>query len=266
MKTSLHFAQRIVLVLYFFVAIATVSACGSTPVAAQPPVLTNTAAPTVTIPAVTDTAQVCTYGQLCSPGEDWKHECISSRWIVYPLLDIPIDDQSCYQQPIWKHVFTNDGRLMILAQHKSIISAETYGIFTQIPQSSKVRMTIDLDLIENGDVWVGVFSTTDVNSEGVVLIAPPGKVEEHAFAIKSLPIGETIELTPKYANASGQYSIGFDVYNGAISAVVENTQRKAVGFSSNQRWLFIGYRAGLEQGAGTANVTAIFSNLIITSE
>ncbi len=254
-------------IFVLILTMAFISACGATPTSpptAVPP--TIFVPPTTTPPLDPNPTQACTFTQVCSPGEDWEHECISSRWVVYPLLDIPIDEDGCYQQPIWKHIFTIDGNLTILAQHKSMISSEVYGIFTQLPQSSEVRLTLDLDLVQNGDVWVGVFATTDIDSEGVMIVAPPGKVEERAFAIKGMPKGENIELTDKFLNPDGTYSIGFNVYNGAVSAVIENKQFQTIGFTSNQRWLFIGYRAKLEQDNGTANITATFSNLKIISK
>ncbi len=199
------------------------------------------------------------------PGEDWVHGCISQQWSVYPFRETSIDEYGCYQQPIWDFISTKNGGLYILARHKDLISAEEYGLFVQLPQSAVVQLEMDLDEIDNGEVWVGIFSERDVVSDGLLIVVPPGPVlNEHAFAVRAMPEQEQVDLTPIYKSNQGVYTVGFDLTKGSVSAIVENTQRETFPFSSPQRWLFIGYRAKLMPKQGWANIEVLIKDLVIS--
>jgi hypothetical protein len=227
----------------------------------------NTDVPVTNTPFIDFTPTVpssCLSDQSCSPGQDWAYNCISKQWTIYPFQDILLDSNGCYQQPIWQFISTEGGGLYILAQHKNMISAKEYGIFSRLPQNTTVRLTMDLDVINNGEIWVGVFSEPDVKSNGLLIVVPPGKVKEHVFAVRTMPDQKRFNLTKIYFNDFGIYSIGFDLSMGYINTVIENTPGEKLAFSSAQRWLFIGYRAKLDMSNDRANIEALIKDLEIT--
>jgi hypothetical protein len=75
-----------------------------------------------------------------------------------------------------------------------------------------------------------------------------------------------MDLTKIYSNPAGIYTLGFDLSLGSINAVIENTPREQYAFSSQQRWLFIGYRAKIETGKGSATIEALIKNLEIQAK
>jgi hypothetical protein len=127
-----------------------------------------------------------------------------------------------------------------------------------------VRVNADLDVIKNGQVWIGLLGEPLVGSDGIFIVAPPGDITKHAFAAKDSLTQRVIANSRYYENMFGSYSLGFDVLNGVVTAMVENEPLKTVSFSSPNRWLFIGYRANLDITNGSADIQAFFSNLIIT--
>lgn len=227
----------------------------------------STVIPTATYPPTADLGVFpCTFYQSCQPGDDWLHDCISQQWAVYPYQEIPADVLGCYRQPIWGSISTKNGGLYILAQHKNLIRAEEYGIFAQLPQSGTVSLKIDLDVIDNGEIWVGIFSKPDIYSPGMLIVVPPGPVKEHAFGVRSMPDQRRMEVTKIYKNELGVYSLGFDLYMGAVNAVIESVVHddQRLAFPSASRWLFIGYRAKLEIANGATKIEALIKDLAIT--
>ncbi len=203
------------------------------------------------------------------PGEDWKKDCIQSQqWQIYPALMVDVDAQGCYQQPVWQSMYTRDKGFFIFAQPKALVSSEEYGFFTPLPQKGTVHVSLDLDQIDNGQVWFGIFSGPNIhNTDGVLLVVPPGDVKSHAFALKNIFENNTekdILVSRVYNNASGIYSLGFDLQYGSITAIVEGASLTPISFNSVERWLFIGYRAKLGNPTnGTADIQALFTDLQI---
>jgi hypothetical protein len=238
------------------------------------PIATDPASPVPTI--VTDTPlppvvmiSTATYmSGVPAAGEDWKEDCIQSQqWKVYPMVAVDVDAQGCYQQPVWQSMYTRDEGLSIFAQPKALVSSEEYGFFTPLPQKGTVNISLDLDKIENGQVWFGVFSDPSVHdTDGVLLVAPPGDTRSHAFALKDISKNNTekdIVVSKVYNSPSGVYRLGFNMQYGSITAVVEDASLTPIPFTSVERWLFVGYRAKLSVSNGTADIQALFSNLVI---
>jgi hypothetical protein len=201
-------------------------------------------------------------------GKDWQNDCISSQWLVYPSEQLPVDENGCYQQPVWDSISTKDGGFYIFAQPKALTSSEEYGFFAPLPQKGIVTVSLDLDKIDNGQIWFGIFSAPNVHdTDGVLLVAPPGDVKNHAFALKHLLPNNTekdIVVSKVYNNDSGVYSLGFDLQYGTITAMVEGTPQPPILYPSVTRWLFVGYRAKLFNPIdGTADIQALFTDLVI---
>lgn len=216
------------------------------------------------VPTVSLEKLPCTFYQTCAPGEDWLEECINSQWAIYPSTKQAINGLGCYQEPIWGTISTQNGGLLLFAQPKALISAKDYGLFAPLPQSGRVKTIVDLDVINNGQVWFGIFAQPNVNSEGLLLVAPPGDVRRQAFAVKDMPSAETIAISKIFENSYGVYSLEFGLENGPVTAFAEGIPLATLPFSSPNRWLFVGYRAKLEIQNGSADIQAAFLKLEIT--
>ena len=239
------------------------------------PIPTPTEVPTGIPPVVppvvepTDTPDVaCTVNHNCSAGMDWVNACIADYdWTIYSSSDFPVvprNELGCYTQPILDVFYTKDNGLYILAHHKALVSSQYYGLFTPLPQSGEVSFTLDLDMIDNGQVWVGIFESPNVASNGVMLAAPAGDVRAQAFALKNMPGGKNAEISKIFQNPEGKYTMGFKLELGAIIANVEGISMTRIPFNPCTRWLFLGYRAKLDDPKnGTVNIQALFTDLKI---
>jgi len=231
--------------------------------------ISPTATPVRGADPVTDTQDLsCTQNQNCPTSVDWANNCIAGyNWTVYSSSDfpqVPKDENECYSQPILDAFYTKDDGLYIFAQPRSLISSKDYGLFTPLPQSGKVSVTLDLDKMDNGQVWIGIFEEPDIDSKGVLLVAPPGDVRRQAFALKTMPSEGKIEVSRVFENSLGKYTLGFKLEYGSIIANVEGTSMTAMPFTSRTRWLYIGYRAKLYDPLdGTADIQALFTDLKI---
>ena len=202
-----------------------------------------------------------------TPGKDWLDGCINSQWILYPPTQIPIEE-NCYNEPIPGSLFTANKSLIIRAQ-PDVKSAEEYGIFTKVPQSGTIRMSVDLNLLENAEIWIGIYSEPDVTSDGFLMVVPyyppanpPGSdTVKRAFAIRhmQMPLENRFYLSPEFEDSDGIYEIGFNLTKGTVAGFMENETTDAMPFSYSDRWLFIGYRALIRR----SNIDVSFTNLAI---
>ena len=210
----------------------------------------------------------CILNHNCPVGGDWGNNCIAGyNWTVYSSSDfpeLPKDDRECFSQPILDAFYTKDGGLYIFSQPKALTKSKDYGVFYPLPQSGNVSVDIDLDKVDNAQIWFGIFELPDVSSKGVLLVAPPGDVREQAFALKTMPENKRIEVSRVFQNPSGRYTLGFELEFGSIIANAEGISMTPIPFTSPNRWLFIGYRAKLDDPAnGSADIQALFTDLNI---
>jgi hypothetical protein len=206
-----------------------------------------------------------------SPGKDWQDNCICTQWILYPMpqASTPTED-GCYTQPLPGQLYTTNGQLRILTENK-IYTAKEQGIITKIPQASNVSLIVDLNYLENAELWVGIFSEPSLESEGILLVVPPTKdmrpstprgsdTKERAFAVRSMPSEARLLLSNVYKNPDGIYKIGLTSSYGAITVTTENDVSEDFVFNHTDRWLFIGYRALIV----SSFIDAAFMDLNIT--
>ena len=190
-------------------------------------------------------------GPLLPDGRDWLQSCISEQWIVYPPSEVATAGD-CYIEPIPGSIFTMNNSLIIRAE-PDVSTAEEYGIFTKVPQSGTIRIHVDLDLLDNAEIWVGVFSEPDIESEGILMVVPyyepvnpPGNdTKKRAFALRhmQMPLEDRIYLSKEFENPNGVYEVGFNLTSGTIAGFMENATTDDIPVSYIDRWLFIGYRA-----------------------
>ncbi len=235
---------------------------------ASPTELSASPIPPIVEPATVTPDVACALDHACSAGEDWENSCIAGyNWTIYSSSDFPEilkDENDCYSQPILDVFYTKSGGLSIFAQPKALTTSKDYGLFYQLPQSGTVSVSVDLDKIDNGQVWFGIFERPDAKSKGVLLVAPPGEVREQAFALKTMPEDQRIEVSKIFQSSSGKYTLGFTLEFGSIIANAEGISMTPIPFTSPTRWLFVGYRAKLDDPLnGSADIQALFTDLKI---
>lgn len=189
-------------------------------------------------------------------GEDWIEGCISTLWIAYPST-IPTLERGdgCWREPV--HVFSaENGNLDFLAE-RSRGPIELYGLFAPLPQSGTVTFTVRLRDLSNVDLWMGIFPSPEVDSDGLLMTIPGGDVRSLPVIQKNPRTYHTIMGTiPLNPGGGLSISFSFDILSvrSRVNPAVFVTN--PVSIPSTQKWLFLGYR-GL---SGTYRIDGIFAN------
>lgn len=195
-------------------------------------------------------------------GTDWLNECISVLWKVYPESLGSTTNGNCLAEPVVGALSVRDGKLVIFYNDKAS-SDGVIGMFVEIPSDSLVDFVLHLDNIESGELWTGVFADPKIDTNGVGVGAPAGKMDNSAFVIHKMP-GDSRYTTGKTKKASGDYQFSFDVSPSSVTILLEKyTTLDTVPVSSpnGTRWLFIGYKVV----AGQTNlISGSVSGLTIT--
>lgn len=222
---------------------------------------TSTPAPTNTpLPEPTSTA---TEIPLLAAGEDWLQNCISQVWQVYPATLTAAADGGCYQEPVANIFAMRDKHLTFFYEDK-VATASLVGLFVELPSDATVEVTLHIDDISGGEVWVGVLGDTNVDAKGLVIMAPQGSATNSAFSVRTMPNFEELFLTSKYKKDSGDYLFSFDVLPNTVGATVEKyTPINPVSVPSPKKYLFVGYRA---LPGGTNRILGHFMDLKITAK
>ena len=219
---------------------------------------TSTPAPTNTpLPEPTSTA---TEIPLLAAGEDWLQNCISQKWLVYPDPNMDAN-AGCYQAPV-ANIFAISDQHLTFFYNDKVTTAQLVGMFVEIPSASLVEITLHIDEISGGEVWVGVMGDTNVDTKGLVLMAPQGNAKNSAFSVRTMPNFEEMFLTSKYKKDTGDYLFYFDVQPTMVGATIEKyTPINPVPVASPKKYLFVGIRA---LPGGTNSISGYFRDLKIT--
>ncbi|HSG41695.1 MAG TPA: hypothetical protein VLA72_00945 [Anaerolineales bacterium] len=196
-----------------------------------------------------------------SAGEDWLSGCISTVWTVFPTSASFSSNNGCYGEPL-AGVFTARDNQLEMFVDKSVSSTENVGVFVEIPSDSIVNLSLHLEFIETGEIWVGVFSEADIQSSGYLVVIPAGNANNTAFAAYEMPGKDRFYLSSKFNKNLGNYEIEFDVSPINVFARFEKyTKTNSVPVPSEKKYLFIGYEAIV----GKSNrLVADFFDLVIT--
>jgi hypothetical protein len=198
------------------------------------------------------------------PGIDWKNGCVSSAWKIFPPeAQVKLLSKGCYQEPLARtgSYFADEQKLSLLMSNP-VLSAEVFGLFAQLPSSGSVHLTIDLDELENGEIWVGIFSSPDPASNGLLLLIPPGDITNRVFSLREMPHEFETYLTASFTGDNGVYLLDLYYSAGAFNfAVNQRVFNEKYPLDYSEKWLFIGYRAKI----GMNQIEASFSDLIIKS-
>lgn len=235
--------------------------------------IVNTPIPTETVPVGEPTSTPAPASPTPEPtftpappavGGDWVNGCISALWQPYPTSIQPAEQDGCLVQLVDKF-YTSGGRLAFTYSGR-VASAETYGLFAQLPRDGTVDMSVLLTDITNGEVLIGIFSQPDIKSEGALLVFPASNnVKRQKVILRTTsPLETGFSQTDKPLEADPPiYNVVFDFNSGSIKVRLQNGQVNlgSVPVVSADKWLFIGYRVL----NGTNRLQAEFFSPVIQS-
>ena len=232
--------------------------------------ITDTVAPTTTVaagePTSTPAPDTPTPAPTFTPappsiGSDWSNGCISVLWKPYPP-DIPVtENNGCLSEPV--HVFfAADGRLTFLVTGR-FDGTQVYGLFAPIPANGTVSINTFLRTLSEGEIWMGIFSQPDIESQGMVIVIPPGNVKQRALVQKSMPGQVEMQTTASFPKDPPLYDVVFELSGGGVTTrILRDTVFNAVPVQTDQPWLFLGYQVK----KGNNRIDAEFLNLLIQAQ
>ncbi len=189
-------------------------------------------------------------------GDDWANGCISSLWKPYPSLPVTVQNDNCLAEPVGS--FSADkGTLYIASNRAQRGPVETDGLFAPLPESGSVTVTVYINDLTNVDLWVGIFSKADINSQGLLFTIPAGKGKKHVIVEKDPLTYTTLQGTQNLDQGGGyNITLSFDALTAKGTLNPNVFVPNPISLASSQKWLFIGYR-GL---SGTYSINAYLFN------
>lgn len=232
--------------------------------------VTNTPAPTDTVPAgdpsSTPAPPTLTPEATFTPappaiGSDWANGCISVLWKPFPDT-IPITERDgCLSEPV-NLFFAADGRLTFLATGR-FDDTQVYGMFAPLPANGTVSVKSFLRSLQDGEIWMGVFAEPNVESQGMVIVIPPGDVKKRLLVQKTMPGQVEVQRTASFSQNPPIYDVVFEFGNGSVRTIIlRDTVFDAVPVVSAQQWLFVGYQVK----KGNNRIDAEFLDLVIQGQ
>lgn len=237
----------------------------STSTIAPTPVPTDTVPvgdPTSTSAPDTPTAEPTFTPAPAKIGEDWANGCISELWIGYPSIQTTENgDTGCLVEPI-HYFFANDGRLTFLANGR-FDDTQVFGMFAPLPASGTASIDAFLRILQDGEIWTGVFAEPDIASPGMIMVIPPGDVKNRLLVQKTMPGQIELQQTAAFAPSSPVYNVVFEFGNGSVATrIMRDTVFDALPVGSTQQWLFVGFQVK----KGNNRIDAEFLNLVVQGQ
>ena len=234
------------------------------------PTITNTPVPTDTVPAGDPTSTPAPATQTPEPtftlaaptpppiGADWINGCISALWKPWPTTIQTTETNGCLSEPV-NLFFAADGRLTFLANGR-FEDTQVYGMFAPIPANGTVSIKSFLRNLQDGEIWMGVFAEPTIESQGMIIVIPPGNVKERLLVQKTMPGQIELQSTQSFSQDPPIYDVVFDVSNGAVSTfILRDTVFNSLPVNSAQPWLFVGYQVK----RGNNRIDAEFIELVV---
>jgi hypothetical protein len=232
--------------------------------------ITDTPVPTTTVPVGESTSTLAPDTPTPEPtltpappgiGPDWSNGCISVLWKPYPP-DIPTtENNGCLAEPV--HIFfAADGRLTFLVTGR-FNDTQVYGLFAPVPLNGTVSINTFLRTLSEGEIWMGIFAEPNIDSQGTVIVIPPGNVKQRVLVQKSMPGQLEVQTTASFAKDPPLYDVVFELNNGAVTTrILRDTVFTAVPVQASQPWLFVGYQVK----KGNNRIDAEFLNLLVQGQ
>jgi hypothetical protein len=191
-------------------------------------------------------------------GADWANDCISALWQAVPVSIQTEQENGCLKQPIGDFA-AGGGRFSFLVNRR-FTGGEIYGMFAPLGDDGTVRLKVHLDVLDKGEIWMGVFSEASTDSTGVIMYIPSGDVKRRLLVMQPLPGGNKSQ-TQLFSQSSATYDVHFKYAIGTVQVLAMNdgVVLNPVPVTSAQKWLFIGFRSA----NGSNAIGAQFFDLVI---
>jgi hypothetical protein len=232
--------------------------------------ITDTPVPTDTVPAGNPTSTPApdtpTLEATFTPappaiGSDWANGCISVLWKPYPATIQTTERDGCLLEPV-NLFFAADGRLTFLVNDQ-FNDAQVFGLFAPLTPNGLVSLQAFLRRLQDGEVWMGIFAEPNLESQGMVIVIPPGDVNQRPILLKSMPGQVEVQQTDHFSPNPPVYDVFFEFSNNSVrSIVMQNTNFDALPVTSAQPWLFVGYQVQ----NGNNRIDAEFLNLVVQAQ
>jgi hypothetical protein len=194
-------------------------------------------------------------------GSDWANGCISVLWMPYPPTILTTERDGCLVEPV-DPFFAEDGRLTFLVNGE-FNDAQVFGLFAPLPPNGLASVQAFLRKLQEGEVWMGVFAEPNIQSQGMVIVIPPGNVKERMLVQKTMPGQLEVQQTASFAIDPPVYDVVFQFSNGAVTTtILRDTVFNAIPVGAGQQWLFVGYQVA----AGNNRIDAEFLNLVVEGQ
>jgi hypothetical protein len=142
-------------------------------------------------------------------------------------------------------------------------NTQVYGLFAPIPANGMVSIDSFLRTLSEGEIWMGVFSQPDINSQGMVIVIPAGNVKQRVLVQKTMPGQTEVQTTASFAQDPPLYNVVFQLNNGAVTTkIMRDTVFNAIPIEGGQPWLFVGYQVK----KGQNRIDAEFLNLSVQGQ
>ena len=234
------------------------------------PTITDTPVPTDTVPAGDPTSTPAPDTPTPEPtftpaaptpppiGADWRLGCISALWKAWPTTIQTTEVNGCLSEPV-NLFFAADGRLTFLANGR-FEDTQVYGMFAPIPANGTVSIKSFLRTLQDGEIWMGVFAEPTIESQGMIIVIPPGNVKERVLVQKTMPGQIELQSTQSFLQDPPVYDVVFDINNGTVSTtILRDTVFNSLPVNSAQPWLFVGYQVK----RGNNRIDAEFLELVV---
>jgi hypothetical protein len=238
--------------------------------------ITNTAVPTDTVPVGDPTSTPAPDTPTPEPtftpliqntpapppiGSDWQNGCISVLWKPYPPTIPTTERDGCLLEPV-NLFFAADGRLTFFV-NEVFNDAQVFGLFAQLPPSGLASVQAFLRRLQEGELWMGVFAEPNLESQGMIIVIPPGDINTRPMIQKSMPGQTEVRPTEHFSRNPPIYDVFFEFGDNSVRAIVmQNTNFDPLPVVSAQPWLFVGYQVR----NGNNRIDAEFLNLVIQSQ
>lgn len=234
------------------------------------PTITGTPVPTDTVPVgdptstpAPDTPTPEATVTLAPPaiGSDWVNGCISVLWKPFPETVQTTERDGCLVEPV-NLFFAADGRLTF-SVNEQFNDDQVFGLFAPLTANGLASVQTFLRRLQDGEIWIGVFAEPTLESQGMIIVIPPGDINTRPMIQKSMPGQIEVKQTEHFSRNPPLYDVFFEFGNNSVRAIVmQNTNLDPLPVVSAQPWLFVGYQVK----NGNNRIDAEFLNLVVQAQ
>jgi hypothetical protein len=194
-------------------------------------------------------------------GSDWVNGCISVLWKPFPETVQTTERDGCLVEPV-NLFFAADGRLTF-SVNEQFNDDQVFGLFAPLTANGLASVQTFLRRLQDGEIWIGVFAEPTLESQGMIIVIPPGDINTRPMIQKSMPGQIEVKQTEHFSRNPPLYDVFFEFGNNSVRAIVmQNTNLDPLPVVSVQPWLFVGYQVK----NGNNRIDAEFLNLVVQAQ